>query len=350
MSNAIAARTDSAMQTAPDRGALVEVLGASLYPGAKPESIELVLSYCEAARLDPMQKPVHIVPMSVKVPGSGRERDSYEWRDVIMPGIGLYRVQAARTGQYAGCSEPEFGPTVEFDLGAGEDAVTVSAPEWCRVTVYRMVGGQRCEFSAREFWMENYATAGRKTTAPNAMWKRRPFGQLAKCAEAQALRKAFPEVGAQPTADEMEGKPYALDDGMTIAGERAEAEPLQRPRAVTQQRPETVPAEPPRAREPAPAPAAQRQQQERRGRANGDQQATGAPVCTAGQAKMLFARCKSHGVDPAALAEHFGVADLDSIPRRSVDEALQWIEFGQDDAAPVEGDLVDDFDPSTPPF
>jgi hypothetical protein len=39
------------------------------------------------------------------------------------------------------------------------------------------------------------------------MWMRRPYAQLAKCAGAQALRIAFPELtGAQPTADEMEGK------------------------------------------------------------------------------------------------------------------------------------------------
>ena len=40
------------------------------------------------------------------------------------------------------------------------------------------------------------------------MWARRPYAQLAKCSEAQALRKAFPEFGAQPTADEMEGKEF----------------------------------------------------------------------------------------------------------------------------------------------
>jgi hypothetical protein len=56
--------------------------------------------------------------------------------------------------------------------------------------------------------MENYAVKGgqEKSIAPNAMWTKRPYGQLAKCAEAQALRKAFPEIASQPTADEMEGK------------------------------------------------------------------------------------------------------------------------------------------------
>lgn len=177
---------------------LIGTLRASLYAGASDNSIRLVVGYCRAQALDPMQKPVHIVPMSVKKPGT----KDYEWRDVIMPGIGLYRTQAARTGEHVGTDEPVFGPMVDFTQGE----FVMQVPEWCKVTVYRLKNGERCAYTATEYWHENYATAGRDSTLPNAMWKKRPRGQIAKCAEAQALRKGFPEIGSQPTAEEMEGK------------------------------------------------------------------------------------------------------------------------------------------------
>jgi hypothetical protein len=154
----------------------------------------------------------------------------------------LYRTQAARSGAYAGVSDPEFGPTKKLtfqgerweDGGNGrrqkrsfEDSIEY--PEWCRVCVTRMVDGTPREFSAREYWLENYATKGASSSEPNAMWKKRPFGQIAKCAEAQALRKAFPEMtGSSPTAEEMEGKSFQHDEDRTL-----EATPL--PAASQQQ-------------------------------------------------------------------------------------------------------------------
>jgi phage recombination protein Bet len=196
-------------------GELIGVLSASVYPGAKPESIKLAIAYCRGAHLDPLQKPVHIVPMDVKSGRKDGNKDIYEKRDVIMPGIGLYRVQAARTSEYAGMTEPEFGPAKTFNYKDKDDGPDqkLDYPEWCKVTVRRHVGGQIVEFTAKEYWLENYATAGNWTKAPNKMWKKRPFGQIAKCAEAQALRKAFPEVGAAPTAEEMEGKIIDVDGG-----------------------------------------------------------------------------------------------------------------------------------------
>lgn len=176
---------------------LIKVLQSSLYPGAAMESIKMVIGYCKASGLDPMQKPVHIVPMWDSKAG--------QMRDVIMPGVNLYRTQAARSGQFAGMSEPEFGPEVVKEIGG----VKMTYPEWCRVTVRRLLpSGIVAEFSAIEYWMENYAVKGgkEKSIAPNAMWQKRPRGQIAKCASAQALRIAFPEIASQNTAEEMEGK------------------------------------------------------------------------------------------------------------------------------------------------
>ena len=42
---------------------LIAVLQSSIYPGANIGSVQMVLNYCVAAGLDPMQKPVHIVPI-----------------------------------------------------------------------------------------------------------------------------------------------------------------------------------------------------------------------------------------------------------------------------------------------
>jgi phage recombination protein Bet len=240
--NAIPSSTNnSALVTEQDAASLRQTLKNSFYPGAADASVDMVVAYCKAARLDPMTKPVHIVPMTV---ATGRKDDRgydiKEKRDIVMPGIGLYRIQASRTGQYAGCSEPEFGParTLTFKRekwteGAnGKRSKTYSDddmvyPEWCRITVRRRMGRMGAaivEFTALEYWLENFAA--KTDGSPNAMWEKRPFGQLAKCAEAQALRKAFPDaVGSQPTADEMEGKTIEAD------AEQAPALAVQMPRA-----------------------------------------------------------------------------------------------------------------------
>jgi phage recombination protein Bet len=202
--NDVVAFSQSAIQAFNiEQNELIETLEASLYPGATHNSIKLAIGYCKASNLDPMQKPVHIVPIWDKNAG--------KMRDTIMPGIGLYRTQAARSGQYAGMSEAEFGPDVTENLSG----VTVTFPQWARVIVKKLLpNGTVAEFSAKEYWKENYATAKKDTAQPNAMWKKRPYGQIAKCAEAQALRKAFPEsVGAAPTAEEMEGRHAELDMG-----------------------------------------------------------------------------------------------------------------------------------------
>ncbi|HEY1129170.1 MAG TPA: phage recombination protein Bet [Roseateles sp.] len=284
----------------------IDTLTSSFYPGAKRESVKAVLSYCRAARLDPVQRPVHIVPMNVKTGERDADGDVYEWRDIVLPGIGLYRTQAASTGLYAGQDEPEFGPlqtltyekkftvwnTNERGKRYKSDEwrqVSIQYPEWCRVTVYRFVQGVRCAFVARELWLENYGTASAWTDAPNKMWEKRIHGQLAKCAEAQALRKGFPEaVGSGPTADEMEGKRYDFDldeSGNTTDASATPPPPPEMPprkAAVEPAATGTMPAPAAAPAEQGPAPAPQPTQPQ-----------PGVFMATGGEKQNIVVRCRN---------------------------------------------------------
>ena len=191
-------------------------LKGSLYPGAKSESILAVVDYCRARKLDPLKKPVHIVPMEVKVAGTDRT----EWRDVVMTSIYEARVTATRTGRYLGHSAPVYGPPI--------DVKGVRAPEYCELAIYRRgyETGERIEFPVRTYFRE--VVAANRDGKPNARWSRAPVQMLTKCCEAAGLREAFPdEMGGLHTAEEMEGQ--RAIDAPVIDAETADDPPLPAP-------------------------------------------------------------------------------------------------------------------------
>jgi len=183
------------------------VLTDSIFPSAKTaDGIALAVRYCQARGLDVLKRPVHVVPMWSKA--LGREIET------VWPGINELQVTASRTGEYAGIDPPRLGPDItrvfagraKTDSGWQQISVEVTYPEWCEVTVYRLVNGVRCPFTETVFWEETYSRAGGASSdVPTAMWVKRPRGQLIKCAKAAALRAAFPEEGSY-VAEEMEGK------------------------------------------------------------------------------------------------------------------------------------------------
>lgn len=207
--------TDSAAATAPAKRTLPDsierrgineaqwrTLCNSLYPGADPNSVLLVVDYCHARKLDPLKKPCHIVPMQVRDAKTGQ----YVWRDVVLPGIYEYRTTAMRTGLYLGHSRPEFGPEIDYQ--------GVTAPEWCEMTFFRALSREhpdiRIEFPVRLYFREVVNT--KKDGKPNDRWTKAPRQMLLKCTEAAGLREAFPdELGGEPVAEEIEGR--ELDAG-----------------------------------------------------------------------------------------------------------------------------------------
>lgn len=171
--------------------ALVE----AIFPNATSvESVVLALSYCKARKLDPFKRNVHIVPIWDKSRGC--------MTDTVWPGIGELRTTAFRTGEYAGRGETVFGNDITAKIGS----VEITYPEWAQVTVRRIVKGREVSFAGpRVYWIETYATVKRNDDTPNDMWSNRPRGQLEKCAEAAALRAAFPEeIGSDHIDDEVQ--------------------------------------------------------------------------------------------------------------------------------------------------
>jgi phage recombination protein Bet len=112
-------------------------------------------------------------------------------RATIVLSIDAYRLIAQRTGCYAGINP------VQYTLDAE------GKPFSATITVKKIVQGQTCDFSATALFSE-YTKPGRD--GKKSMWDSMPLSMLEKCAEAKALRKAFPEeLSGYYTRDEMEG-------------------------------------------------------------------------------------------------------------------------------------------------
>ena len=150
----------------------VDVLRTSKFKGFTEAEVHYSLSVCRHLQLNPLLNQIHFVKRGNAV--------------TAQVGIDGFRLAAQRTSQYAGSDEAVFEE---------KDSVPVKAT----VTVYRMINGHRCPFTASARWSEYKPSAG------DHMWKKMPFTMLAKCAEALALRKAFPaELSDLYSNEEME--------------------------------------------------------------------------------------------------------------------------------------------------
>lgn len=145
----------------------IDLVKRTVAAGATNDELALFLYHAEKSGLDPLARQVHFV-----VRGQGSNR-----KGSIQTGIDGYRLIADRTGKYAGNDDPVF----EIEEGS-------TYPKRAIVTVWKIVDGQRCPFTASARWGEYYPGDGNA----GFMWRKMPGLMLGKAAEALALRKAFP--------------------------------------------------------------------------------------------------------------------------------------------------------------
>lgn len=138
--------------------------------GASKSEANALLSIAEARGLNPILGECYFVKRW------DNQTNSNKW--AVQASIDSFRIKAEQTGLYAGQDEPEY----EYDA---HGAVTLA-----RVKVWRKDWPRPAVGVAR--WSEYVQTT--KNGDPTKFWRQMPHNQLAKCAEALALRKAFPAV------------------------------------------------------------------------------------------------------------------------------------------------------------
>jgi len=190
-------------------------------PGSNAEEFAVLMEIAKARRLNPLLKQIHFVKRW------DTQKERYVWAAQIS--IDGMRAVAQRTGRYNGQDEPEYGPCNAKGF-----------PEWAKIRVYRKDWDRPAV--GLVFWNEYVQTT--KNGNPTKFWADMPMNQLAKCAEAQALRKAFPEdCGGLYTDTEMEQAthPIAMEareeprrQAITVHGNDSDEPPLVDPQLATE--------------------------------------------------------------------------------------------------------------------
>ena len=157
----------------------VDLIKSQIAVGATDNELKLFLHVADKSGLDPLTKHIYFIKRGGKM--------------TIQTGIDGFRTIADRTGQYIGSNDPVFTGNGKF-------------PDKATVTVSKVVQGVVGEFTASARWSEYYPDKN------SFMWDKMPHTMLGKCAEALALRKAFPaQLSGLYTGDEMD---QAGDEGI----------------------------------------------------------------------------------------------------------------------------------------
>lgn len=184
----------------------LEILRTQIAKGCTDAELKYYLTICKHLDLNPFNRQIY----AVKRKSWNNEKKDYDENVTVQMGIDGFRLIAERSGKYAGSNAPRFEWSAD-----GKKLIAAY------VTVKKLVGGIIVETEAVAYYEEYVQTYKDKTTQewkPNAQWVKMPRLMLWKCAEALALRKAFPQ--------ELSGV-YSEDEVITMNSHAEETAPVE---------------------------------------------------------------------------------------------------------------------------
>lgn len=165
----------------------VNLIKSQIAPKATDDELKLFLQLCRKTGLDPFSRQIYAIHRNTR-----DANGNYVSKMSIQVAIDGFRAIAERSGDYAGQDEPVFETDDKGNLVC------------CKITVFRFRGDTRYPAAVGvAYWDEYKQTDFKGNLSP--MWAKMPRIMLSKCAEALALRKAYPnELGGLYTTEEMQ--------------------------------------------------------------------------------------------------------------------------------------------------
>lgn len=181
---------------------------------------ELFLTICERTQLDPTLRQIYAIERQENI---ARNNEPPKWvtKMIIVTSIEGLRTIAERTGQYEGQTHPEWANKdgVWKDLWLKEG----NAPYAAQVGVRRKGFAEPLYGVAR---FESFVQmTGGKDPRPTRFWMKAPDVMLLKCAEANALRRAFPQQLAGLSIEEEVPTDAEIVDGAVYHDKADKAPP-----------------------------------------------------------------------------------------------------------------------------
>jgi phage recombination protein Bet len=176
----------------------IDLLKRTIAIGFTEDELALFGYICQRTGLDPFLKQIYAIRRKGKLS--------------FQTGIDGYRTMADATHAYAGSDDPVYATRPDE-----------KTPVAATVTVYKFVQGERCAFTATARWDEYFPRESNEQWA----WNKMPYGQLAKVAEALALRKAFPlTISGLYVQEEMHQAETDQDPEETRQGDTLRSKPV----------------------------------------------------------------------------------------------------------------------------
>jgi len=169
----------------------IDILKNSICKGVSNEEFEVFIMACAKTQLDPFMRQIYAVKRKSKKPDG-------TWGETmtIQTGIDGYRLIAERTERYA----PGPEPTYVYDNNGGLTSATAYIKKQTKDGTWHTVSAS----AYLDEYCQTFVDRQTGEKKPTGMWVNMQRTMLAKCAEAQALRKAFPaEMSGVYTKEEM---------------------------------------------------------------------------------------------------------------------------------------------------